>query len=210
MPSAVKIPVVVTTPNMQNVPVYVESLGTLHPSVFMEVRPRVGGTLTEILVKEGEWVEKGTPLFTIGSGSYIDKLTEIEAQAAINRATLNTLTKKMERWRALADKDLISAIEWDDLETQVTKAQAAVNSDVLKINGAKSDVTKCTVVAPLKGRVGKLDASPVFLYRPLNLNPWPPSQKWTPCCWNLPSLKRSLHNSLQIKRKFRCRDFTVM
>ncbi len=178
--NAPSVPVVVATPSVQSVPVYVESLGTLHPSIFMEVRPRVGGTLTEILVKEGEWVEKGTPLFTIGSGSYSDKLLEIEAQAAINRASLNGLKKKIERWRALADKDLISEIEWDDLENQVAKAQAIVDTDTSKIKGAQGDITKCTVVAPLKGRVGKLDASPGIPVSPTQPQPLATISKMDP------------------------------
>lgn len=151
------IPVAVTTPSILNIPIYVESVGILHPSVHAELRPSVSGKISEILVEEGQWVEKGTPLFKLGSSSYQIKLDELQAQMATNRATLTGLQKKFERYKGLADKSLIAQAEWDDLETQIAKALAAIDADNAKHKIVAGDLQKCTVTSPLAGRIGKLD-----------------------------------------------------
>src|ERR1700739_649149 len=47
------IPVLAVNPSVQDVPIYIETIGTLQPSIFMEIKPQVNGTLTDVLVKEG-------------------------------------------------------------------------------------------------------------------------------------------------------------
>lgn len=155
--SAPGIPVIVATPTVSDIPIYVESVGTLHPSIHAELRPSVSGKIAEVLVQEGQWVEKGTPLFKIGSSSYQIRLEELQAQMATNRATLTGLQKKIERYKALADKSLIAQAEWDDLETQIAKANATIDADNAKFKTVQGDLESCTVTAPLAGRLGKLD-----------------------------------------------------
>ncbi len=154
---APSVPVVAALPTVEDISVYVESVGKLRPSVYAEIRPSVSGKISEILVEEGEWVEKDTPLFKIGSSSYQVRFDEHQAQMATNRATLACIQKKLARCRALADKSLIAQAEWDDLETQEAKAQAAVDADQAKLKTVQGDLEKCTVSAPLAGRIGKLD-----------------------------------------------------
>lgn len=151
------IPVVVVTPTVHDIPLYVESVGTLHPSISAEIRPGVSGKISEILVEEGQWVEKGTPLFKIGPSSYQIKFDEHQAQMATNRATYEGLQKKLARCRALADKSLIAQAEWDELETQLAKAQAALDADQAKLKTVEGDLDKCTVTAPLAGRIGQIN-----------------------------------------------------
>ena len=47
-----------------------------------QLRPRVGGEITEILYAPGETVEAGTPLFTIDPVTYRSALASAEASAA--------------------------------------------------------------------------------------------------------------------------------
>ncbi len=151
------IPVLAALPVVQDIPIYIESSGTLHPSVYAEIRPSVSGKISEILVEEGQWVVKNTPLFKIGPTTYEIKLDEHRAQMATNLATFNGIQKKIARCRELADKSLIAQAEWDELETQVAKAQAAIDADNAKLRIVEGDLEKCTVNAPLPGRLGKLD-----------------------------------------------------
>jgi multidrug efflux system membrane fusion protein len=154
------VPVLAVTPTVKDVPVYIESIGTLHPSIFMEIRPQVNGTLRKVLISEGEWVQKGTPLFKIDPKPYLNKVQETEAQLAMDRAAQESAQKKLERFKSLAEKDLIPQIEWDEIETQVARSQAAVEADEARLNSAKLDLEHCTLFSPLEGRIGKLDAHP--------------------------------------------------
>lgn len=165
------VPVSITSPQAKDITLYLESIGTLHPSVFMEIRSQTDGTLEEVLVKEGDWVEKGTPLFKIDPKLYRIKVQEAEAQLAMDLAELKRVQKKLERYRDLAKKDLMSQTEWDDLEAEKEKSEALVNLDQARLDSAKHDLDNCTLRAPALGRVGKLDAHPGQLVRSGQITP---------------------------------------
>lgn len=157
------VPVLAVVPAVKDVPVYLESIGNLQPSVFMQVLPQVNGTLKEVFITEGQWVQQGTPLFKIDTKPYAIKVQEAGAQLALDRASLASAQKKLERYKSLAQKDLLAQTEWDELETQVEKAQATVQADEARLSTAQLDLDRCTILSPIEGRVGKLDAHPGLL-----------------------------------------------
>lgn len=157
------VPVLAVLPVVKDVPVYVESLGTLSPSIFMEIYPQVDGMVAEVLTKEGEWVQRGTPLFKIDPKPYSIKVQETEAQLAIDRATAQAAQKKLERFRKLAQKDLVAQTEWDELEMQVETALASLELDKARLSATALDLERCTLVSPVEGRIGKIDVHPGLL-----------------------------------------------
>ena len=154
------VPVVAVVPEIKDVPVYVESIGVLQPAVLMEIRPQVNGTLQEVLVEEGEWVVHGAPLFKIDPQTYRIRVREVQAQMAVDQATWEAAQKKLDRFKNLANKDLVARIEWDDLESQIIKAQAVLELDGARLDSAQMDLDCCTLTSPLDGRMGKLDVHP--------------------------------------------------
>jgi len=159
-PAPPAIPVTAVAPVVKDITVYLESIGTLHPSVFMEIRPQADGTLHEVLVSEGQWVKQQTPLFTIDPKPYAIKVQEAEAQLAIDQASLKGTLKKLNRFKDLAQKDLVAQTEWDDLESQAERAQAILDLDAARLDSARLDLNHCTIRSPIDGRMGKLDAHP--------------------------------------------------
>lgn len=157
------IPVLAVTPLIKDIPVYVESIGTLQPSIHIEIRPQVEGTLQEVFVTEGQWMKKNEPLFKIDPISYEIKLQEAQAQLAMDEVELDAANKKLERYRQLAKKDLVPQTEWDELERQAAKAHAVLAMDYARIKAAQLDLEDCTISAPCDGRVGKIDVHPGML-----------------------------------------------
>jgi RND family efflux transporter MFP subunit len=157
------IPVIAANPIQKDMTLYVESIGLLQPSVFMEVRPQVSGALKEVMVSEGQYVEQGTPLFKIDSKLYEIKVREAQAQLAMDHASFKAVQKKLARFKELAEKDLIAQTEWDDLEAEAEKAQAVIHLDEARLYAAQWDLEQCTIKSPLAGRIGKLDTHPGHL-----------------------------------------------
>lgn len=151
------VPVFAVPAYVKDIPVYVESIGTLQPSVQIEVRPQVNGLLKEVFVLEGQKVEEGTPLFQIDEKPYAIKVQEAKAQLAIDQAALTAAEKKSERYRTLAEKNLIAEIEWDELQTQQEKATALLKLDEAKLSAALLDLERCTLKSPVDGILGKVD-----------------------------------------------------
>ena len=157
------VPVIAAVPVVKDVPVYIEAVGTLKPSVRLEIFPQVSGAIERVLVEEGAIVEKGTPLVIIEQAPYQIKMQEAEAQLAMNKASLESARRKLERFSTLAGKDLIAQTEWDDLETAFATAQAAIQLDEARVRGSRLDLERCTLRSPIAGRVGKLDLHPGLL-----------------------------------------------
>jgi len=157
------IPVIATSPTVRDITVYLESIGSLLPSIFMEIRPQTSGILTNVLVNEGQMVKEGDPLFKINAQSYEIRVQEAEAQLAIDEAGLKAVQKKMSRYKDLAERDLVAKTEWDELKAHLQKSQAAVQLDNARVKYAKLELDHCLLYSPIDGRVGKLNAAKGFL-----------------------------------------------
>jgi len=157
------IPVIAAIPVVQDFTVYLESIGTLHPAVLMEVKPQTNGTLSAVMVKEGQNVQQGDLLFQIDPLPYAIKVQEAEAQLAMDQAGFQAVQKKMARFKSLVERDLVAQTEWDELQAQQQKAQAAVDLDTARLSFAQLELDRCTLRAPVSGRIGKLDAHPGLL-----------------------------------------------
>lgn len=151
------VPVNASPPSIRDIVVYLETIGTLHPSLIVEVRPQVQGVLTQILVAEGARVDPGTPLFQIDAARYEMRVREMEAQLLMDQASLEALQKKYSRFRELSKSGLFAPTEWEDLEAESAKAKAAVALDRARLESAQLDVACCTLRSPIAGTVGRLD-----------------------------------------------------
>lgn len=151
------IPVLTTEVTVQDVPVHIESIGTLKPSSYVEIRPQVSGKLEQHHFKEGEMVTEGTLLMSIHSASYKNKVLEAKAQLAQDQAAYESTQKKLRRYESLAKKDLIPQQEWDELEAQLLKNEGAVLADEAKLSNAEIDLENCRIISPITGRIGKLN-----------------------------------------------------
>lgn len=161
--TAPPIPVLVVLPEVKDVPTYLDSVGILQASVIAEVRPQLGGTIAEVLVAEGDWVKPGTPLFKIDASAYEIKLQEAAAKVEVDKAFLAAAERKLKRFRSLADKDLISQVEWDEIETAAERALAVLEADKSGLRTAQWDVDHCLLTACIEGHVGRLQIHPGML-----------------------------------------------
>ncbi len=156
-------PVYAENPQVSDVPIYIEALGTLQPMACVDVRPRVGGIVSHVHVCEGQWVEEGMSLFQIDSQPHVIKLQQAKAQLAGTKARLAAAKKKHDRFKALSDKNLISQNEWDQIETELLQAKAQVQLDFSCVKEAALTLQYCTICAHKSGRVGKVDIHPGHL-----------------------------------------------
>lgn len=150
-------PVTAVLPVVRDLPIYIESVGTLEPSFFVEVRPQMSGIIEKIYVQEGDWVTAGQPLFELDSKVYQIKVKEAEAQLLSDQAAYDAAKKKYERFQRLAQKDLLAQVEWDEIEMQLARGEATLGIDLARLDAAKLDLERCTLYAATEGRIGRLD-----------------------------------------------------
>lgn len=145
---------------LQDVPIYFHSSGILKPAISVEIKPQTNGLLQTVHFTEGQFVKKGSLLFTIDPQPYIIRLHESEAQLAQNKAALDSARKKVERYESLAKKELIPLQEWDEMQSEIAKREAQLQADEAKVAAARLELQRCEITAPINGRIGKLSVHP--------------------------------------------------
>ena len=137
------------------------ALQTTYPATIkgiqdVEVRPKVSGFITKVLVHEGQTVAAGQVLFTIDSETYAAAVRQ--AQAAVNtaKAQLNTAKLTMDNNKKLYDKAIIGQYEYTSSVNTYTTAQAQVTQAEAALASAREQLAWCSVKSPAAGVVGSL------------------------------------------------------
>ncbi len=148
-------PVTVAPAVQQDVPVYLDEIGTCTSPEVVSIVPQVTGKITEVFFKEGADVKKGDPLFTIDPRPYLAALEQAQAALLQDQAKLQLAKSQLDRSAKLVQGDYISPQDLDTLKTNASTAAALVQADQAAVDNAKLNVEYCHIVSPIDGRLGK-------------------------------------------------------
>ncbi|WP_372838870.1 biotin/lipoyl-binding protein, partial [Phaeovulum sp.] len=99
---AMKIEVGVVEMTLQEIPRVVTSPGRAVAFQQVEVRPRVGGVIEEILFTPGQVLNVGDPLFRIDDAAYLAAVASARANVATAEANLPVFQSAYDRAEQLA------------------------------------------------------------------------------------------------------------
>jgi multidrug efflux system membrane fusion protein len=134
-----------------------EFSGRLKAAEDVEIRPRVTGTIDEVLFKEGDVVQKGDKLFSIDPRSFRANLTRAEADLTAATARSNLASSELQRAKKLLDEKAVSQKEYDEKINASHAADASMKSAKAALTLARLDIEYSEVRAPITGRVGRAD-----------------------------------------------------
>lgn len=133
--------------------------GRVVASAEAELRPQVGGLITERLFEEGTEVAPGAPLYRIDPRSYEAALAQAEAALAQARAQAAAAGREAERVAALRDRRVASEQTQDSAVATRDAADAAVKAAEAQVQAAQIDLDHTTITAPIGGVIGLAQAS---------------------------------------------------
>src|SRR5580698_4055889 len=148
------VPVTTATTQIQDVPVYLDGLGTVQAFNVVQIKAQVNGTLIALPVREGQEVHKGDIVAEIDPAPYKAALDQATAQRAEDAAMLVSAQLDLQRFQTLAKKNFAPVQQVDDQQATVNKDIAAVQHDTAAIEAAQINVNYCTIRSPIDGRVG--------------------------------------------------------
>jgi len=146
--------------------------GTVIAKNQVELFPEISGRIAEVLVQNGEKVEKGEPLVRIENSQYREQVQQAQSALKVNQAqlkqaqaNLKEIEAQYNRTKTLAEKGLTSKQELETLESQLESARADVDLAEAQVEQARStlqeqqDMLGRTVVrSPIDGTVGQRSA----------------------------------------------------
>jgi membrane fusion protein, multidrug efflux system len=137
-----------------NLTIELSALGTVTPVSTITLQTQINGILTEVLFKEGDFVEAGQVLAQIDDSLLKAQLEQYEGQLMRDSALLDNAKIDLERYQMLWEQKSISQ---QTLATQVSlvkQYQGDVMQDQGLIASTNINISYCKITAPVSGRMG--------------------------------------------------------
>ncbi|KXG79591.1 efflux RND transporter periplasmic adaptor subunit [Pseudomonas mosselii] len=163
--AASAIPVRVVAVAQQDVPRYLSAIGSVLSLHSVEVRPQVEGVLTQVLVKEGQWVSQGDLLATLDDRAIRANLDQARAQLGQTQAQLQVGNVNLKRYQLLSTDDGVSKQTLDQQQALVNQLQATLKGNQAAIDNAAVQLSYTQIRSPVTGRVGIRNVDPGNLVR---------------------------------------------
>lgn len=144
----------VAVPVQRSLATRVQFLGQFSAVQNVELRPQVGGALTQIGFKDGDIVQKGDLLFQIDPTPYEIKLSEATAQLETAHSRLDLAKQEFFRADSLKKTGYGSIEIADQRAAEQRAAQAAVSNAEASVRDAQFDLDHTRINAPFTGRIG--------------------------------------------------------
>ena len=148
------VPVLAATPRIENVPVYLDGVGSVRALNTVTVRSQVDGKLSRINFTEGQDVQKGDILAEIDPVTYQAQFDQTVAKKAQDEAQLANMRLDLARYQQLAASNAGSKQQADTQRAVVAQQEALIRSDQAAIDNAQAMLGYTKIVAPLSGRAG--------------------------------------------------------
>lgn len=147
--------VTVTNPERRSITEWDDYTGRFEAVDHVEIKARVSGYLTEIHFTDGQFVEKGSPLFTIDQRPFAAELATAEARLAEAKAGLVLAEKNEERTSKLIGTGAVSRSQNDLNVAERQSAVAAVAAAEAQVERARLELEFTEITAPISGRIDR-------------------------------------------------------
>lgn len=137
-----------------------EYIGRTEASEIVEVRARVFGYLKSVEFKDGDFVEKGQPLFTVEDDEYdaINKVSLARIELAKTQHALAKATAA--RSEPLVKSGAVTRQQYDEELAKIDETLAGVKAAEADANRTAVDLKHTVLNAPISGRIDRAYVTP--------------------------------------------------
>ncbi len=169
----------------RNVTGYSTFPASIEGRVNNDVRAKMSGYITQVLVDEGQMVTKGQPLFRLetnslnqsanaaraGVGAARSNVSASDANIKAAQAAVNAAQVEVNKLRPLVEKNIISNVQLQTAQANLAKSQAMVSQAIAgkqqtsagvaqaqaDFQGVQANIDYSVIRAPISGVVGKIN-----------------------------------------------------
>ncbi|KMO87836.1 RND transporter [Megasphaera cerevisiae DSM 20462] len=143
----------------KDTPVDYEFVGKVVSKNEISIMSKISGNIINKMVKGGDIVYQGQPLFQIDDKQYQSKINAAKGTLSKDKATLQNTQRDLARYRALAQIQGVSQQTVDSYEAQAEEEQATVDSDQASLDEAQQDEQDTLILSPVDGKIDVNDLS---------------------------------------------------
>jgi multidrug efflux system membrane fusion protein len=132
-----------------------EFSGRLEPTEYVELRPRVSGTIDKVHFVDGAFVKKGDPMFTIDPRPFEAEVARAQSTLASTKAKLELAQTELARATKLLDSQAVSKQEVDQWTSGSRTSQADALGAEAALRVARLNLEYTSVRAPIAGRASR-------------------------------------------------------
>lgn len=147
-------PVRVAVALAQDVPHFLNGLGTVLPSSDVLVTSRVDGQLQRLHFKEGQRVKAGDLLAEIDPRPFQATLDQARGTLAKDQAQLDNARKDLARYAKLAQGNFIATQQFETQRALVRQYEGTIEADKAAVDSAALQLSYSRITAPTSGRLG--------------------------------------------------------
>lgn len=158
---------------------------TIQGKVNNDVRAKIQGYITQVLVDEGQYVTKGQPLFRLETNILNENaaaskagISAAESNIAAAQASVAAANVEVNKLKPLVQKNIISNVQLQtaqanlaQAQAQLKQAQAAKSQAVANYKGVEANIEYSVIRAPISGVIGKLPLKVGSLVGPSDQTP---------------------------------------
>ena len=145
----------VSRPVQREIVEWDEYVGRFDAVQTVEIRARVSGYLNEVRFKDGQIVKQGDVLFAIDPRPFERAVEQAKAELFAATTKVENTNLDVVRGKPLLERKIISDKAFDDRESLLRDAQAAVKVAEAKVKSAELDLSFATIAAPIDGRISR-------------------------------------------------------
>ena len=142
----------------ENVPVQIQTIGTILPYQTVAVKSRLDSVIADVKFKDGDTVKAGDVLFQLDDRALKTQYDEAKANLTRDQVQLTNLRQKLDRNKTLAKDNLaISRETLDDSRAAVDSQNAMVQADKAQLDNLEVQLSYTQIKAPIDGRTGTIN-----------------------------------------------------
>ena len=126
---------------------------TVESANVVPARARIGGTVVELTVKEGDAVKQGQIVATVGDEKLVLQMKSLDAQIAGLEAQVAQAQTDLTRAEDLFSRGTIPKTRLDEARTASNVATNALKARTAERSVIQQQVTEGSVLAPTSGRI---------------------------------------------------------
>ena len=153
-PAVPTAPVVAGAVTSQDVPIYLQGVGTVIAYNTVIVRSQIQGQITKINFTEGQAVKTGDLLAVIDPRPYQAQLDQATANRSRDQAQLTNAESNLKRYTTLGNQGWATPQLVETQTAQVAQLNAAIKADEAAIEWAQTQLSYTQLTSPINGVTG--------------------------------------------------------